>query len=300
MEISRRQNSKRYRRKSSDRMNTEIKNKEAQPFLRWAGSKKKILPQLSEYYGKDYKRYVEPFAGSASLFFKLNPKRAILGDINNDLISTYREIKYRLPRVSRELGKLKKGKRRYYQLRSLDVATLSPAQRAARFIYLNRFCFNGLYRTNMKGLFNVPYGGEKAGNIPSDDALSSCAKVLKKVRLVSGDFAKTIKCVKPGDFVYMDPPFSTKSKRVFTEYDKTIFGEADVKRLRKWMEFLALKKIDFVVSFADCNEGDYLKKDFYSKIISVNRQIAGFASNRTSTKELLISSFPPKHLSRLI
>lgn len=271
-------------------MKTEIKNKEAQPFLRWAGSKKKILPQLSAYYGEKYKRYVEPFAGSASLFFKLNPKRAILGDINNDLISTYREIKYRLPEVARELGNFKRGKRRYYQLRKLDTKTLTPAQRAARFIYLNRFCFNGLYRTNTKGLFNVPYGGDRAGKIPSNDVLASCAKALKKVRLVSGDFAKTVEHVKPGDFVYMDPPFHVEDRRVFKEYNGSLFLKSDLARLKECMDRLDKKKIDFVVSYAKCKEAEILKKGYTAKTVIVKRSIAGFAEKRRNSKELIITN----------
>src|SRR5580658_6327776 len=139
----------------------ELPKQDCAPFLRWAGSKRRLLPTLQTFWTKKHKRYIEPFAGSACLFFAIKPPKAILGDLNPELISTYIEVKYRLPGVLAELAKLPPwNKREYLRLRSLDTATLEPRARAARFIYLNRFCFNGIYRTNLKGQFNVPYSGD--------------------------------------------------------------------------------------------------------------------------------------------
>ena len=127
------------------------------PFLRWAGSKRLLLPNLQKYWTKNHKRYLEPFAGSARLFFALKPSRAILGDLNPCLIGTYLEIKYRLEGVLQELKLLPSpDKEAYIDVRSVNNANLTNAARAARFIYLNRYCFNGLYRTNLLGQFNVP------------------------------------------------------------------------------------------------------------------------------------------------
>src|SRR5436190_23482819 len=109
------------------------------PFLRWAGSKKKVLPRLLSFWKPTYRRYVEPFAGSACLFFRIQPNKAVLGDINKDLISTYVEVKYRVTQVLQELGKLEKGRDNYLNLRCMDVSELSRSEKAARFIYLNRF-----------------------------------------------------------------------------------------------------------------------------------------------------------------
>src|SRR5262249_6483200 len=114
------------------------------PLLRWAGSKRRLIPILRTYWRPDYERYLEPFAGSACLFFCLNPKRAILGDLNHELISTYLEIKYRPDALHERLSKLRPGRSEYKRLRSLDPGRLSGAARAARFVYLNRYCFNGL------------------------------------------------------------------------------------------------------------------------------------------------------------
>ena len=258
------------------------------PFLRWAGCKRQLVPTLSQFWSDRYSRYVEPFAGSACLFFHLVPKQAILGDINRDLIDTYKEIKYRPSVVSSHLRRFPLGKRSYLRLRSLDLASKSSSVRAARLIYLNRYCFNGLYRTNQQGRFNVPYGGTKVGALPSLEMLKQCSAVLKKARLVPGDFEKVLKQTKEGDFVYMDPPFSVKGYRVFNEYDSSVFSREDVERLRNWLTLLDKKGIPFLVSYADSAEADFLRRGFQVKTVTAKRNIAGFADKRVRVNEFLI------------
>ncbi len=187
-------------------------------FLRWAGSKRQILPILSNYWDGKFQRYIEPFAGSASLFFKLRPREAILADLNKDLMRTFKQVKHHPEKVSLALSKLKKGREEYLKLREMKENDLSAADRAARFIYLNRYCFNGLYRTNHAGAFNVPYGGDRSGDIPSGELLKTCSSALKTAQLLLGDFERTLELAVKGDFVYMDPPFSVESRRVFKEY----------------------------------------------------------------------------------
>lgn len=258
------------------------------PFLRWAGSKRQLLPKIIPLIAPDYERYVEPFAGSASLFFSLLPKRALLGDINHELIFTYRQIKKQASEVGHQLGRLRKCKSVYLKLRSTPPATLKPAARAARFIFLNRCCFNGLYRTNHKGQFNVPYGGPKSGQLPTARLLNECAAALARVEFVSSDFELSLKRVRPDDFVYMDPPFSVQARRVFNEYDATIFNRPQIERLRSWMLELRQRRIKFLVSYAASNEAEYLRKGFNSKVVTVRRNIAGFAANRAASDEVLI------------
>jgi DNA adenine methylase len=260
------------------------------PFLRWAGSKRQLVPVLKTYWKSSHERYLEPFAGSACLFFSLSPERAILGDLNADLISTYREVKYRHHGILSRLLKLRRSKWLYSKLRATDPAKLGASARAARFIYLNRYCFNGLYRTNLQGEFNVPYGGAGTGTLPSPDHLRDCANRLRRTRLVSGDFEKVLKHAKRGDFVYIDPPFAIRSRRVFNEYDPATFGVDDIKRLRVWMERLARRRIAFVVSYAESEEADVLRKGFDSQAVSVRRNIAGFVAHRSASKEILISN----------
>ncbi len=264
----------------------------AVPFLRWAGSKRGLVPVLRKYWKPSHKRYLEPFAGSACLFFALTPPRAILGDLNPELISTYLEIKYRLDAVTEELAKLPDASRKHYQrLRAVSPADLNPAQRAARFIYLNRFCFNGIYRTNLKGEFNVPFSGARCGTVPSTIILQNCAKHLKSARIMQGDFEKVLEHAEPGDLVYMDPPFAVRARRVFRQYDPSTFTLNDITRLREWMDYLTAAKINFVVSYAECDEADILKKGFTYQTVTVRRNIAGFATHRAKTNEIMISNF---------
>jgi DNA adenine methylase len=260
-------------------------------FLRWAGSKRQLLPILTEIIGDDFERYVEPFAGSACVFFELVPDKAILGDINAELMHTYIEVKYRVEDVIKQLANWRKSKKRYFELRALEPESLPRAMRAARFIYLNRCCFNGLYRTNREGRFNVPYGGNRSGRIPTAETLRAAAKALKKARLISGDFTKSLKHVQRGDFVYIDPPFSITSHRMFNEYDASTFDAIQLEQLRDEMEKLARRKIKFLVSYADSDEAKILGKAFNFLKVAVRRNVAGFGSDRRTADEILIYNY---------
>lgn len=263
------------------------------PFLRWAGSKRQLIPKLSKYWDADCKRYVEPFVGSASLFFNLTPASAILGDVNAELIGTYQQVKSNLPAVLAELGNMKKSRDDYIRLRATKPFTLRPEQRAARFIFLNRFCFNGLYRTNRAGDFNVPFSGDRTGEIPTAEALKRCSSCLQNAELVTGSFEITLEMVQPGDFVYMDPPFSVMAKRIFNEYDASVFSQRQLDILRDWMLQLNNKGIRFLISYAESEEGNKLSKGFSVETVIVRRNIAGFVANRRQTNELLISNIIP-------
>jgi DNA adenine methylase len=258
------------------------------PFLRWAGSKRQIIPILSEYWKPSSHRYVEPFAGSASLFFHLLPQKALLADINKELILTYRQIKTNLDPVIKELNNFKNDKEQYLRIRSINPRTLSPPVQAARFIFLNRFCFNGLYRTNRQGDFNVPYGGGKTGNIPTVQEFQHYSNVLKNASLLSMDFEQTLRKVREGDFVYMDPPYTIKNRRVFNEYSANSFDHQKIRKLREWLVILSNKNISFLVSYADSDEASFLSKGYNTRQVVVKRNIAGFANNRKIDKEILI------------
>ena len=261
-----------------------------QTILRWAGSKRQLVPLLSEYWHKSKSdRYVEPFAGSACLFFNVMPKDAILGDINGELITTYKQLRKDWGKVFAILKKTRRSKKNYYELRSADPEKISdPSLRAARFVYLNRFCFNGLYRTNRSGQFNVPYSGY--GAIPPEVVFSDSAKLLKNAKLLTADFEETLKCVRKGDFVYMDPPFSVHNKDVFTDYDASKFDLEELGQLREWMLKFDRMDIPFLVSYLESEEAKMLSKGFHKRTVSVKRSIAGFASNRRTAREVLISN----------
>jgi DNA adenine methylase len=261
------------------------------PFLRWAGSKKQILPILSTYWDRSlFSRYVEPFVGSASLFFHITPDKALLGDINPNLILTYHYIKNDYLSVVKNLKTYSPTKEEYYRIRETNLENLDMASRAANFIYLNRYCFNGLYRTNRFGIFNVPYGAGRSGQIPSEEAIRNCSICLQNAELFSGDFEGVLIQAKLGDFVYLDPPFAIKSKRVFNQYNPSIFDHDSLIRLKHWLSRLDKLGVTFLVSYGESEEAYYLSEGFSTKKVSVRRSISGFSESRKKTTELLISN----------
>lgn len=262
----------------------------AKPFLRWAGSKRQLLGRLVEFWPGGDATYIEPFAGSANLFFKLEPCSAILGDSNSGLMEVYEVVRDQPRALHDEFGGWENEERQYYRIRAIDPSTLCKAARAARLVYLNRYCFNGLYRTNAQGHFNVPYGGRKSGSLPTLHELEAASELLSRATLVTGDFTKTVKSAKTGDFVYMDPPFSVQGRRVFNEYGPESFGPSDLKRVRKALKHLDQLGATFLLSYADCPEGETLARGFRQMHVEITRRIAGSTGSRGTAKELLITN----------
>jgi len=219
--------------------------------LRWAESKRQLLPRLAQFWQASDSRYVEPFAGSACLFFHLQPREAVLGDLNTDLMATYRTVRSSPDAVAARLSEMPSADEAfYYKMRDEVTSPLSAPDRAARFIYLNRYCFNGLYRTDLNGHFNVPFGGDRTGLLPSRSQLRKIAYRLRGQTLVNGDFGSTLRHVRQGDFVYLDPPYWVEGRRVFREYSSSVFAEGDLKRLKRWLTHLKERGIAFVLSYA--------------------------------------------------
>jgi len=261
------------------------------PFLRWAGSKRKQLSRLAPFWSPDHERYVEPFAGSACLFFELAPKAAVLGDSNKELIEAYRVVRDEPERLYKRLRRIRRDLATYHRWRHLKPESLDRETRVLRFLYLNRNCFNGIYRTNMDGEFNVPMG-TRLGEYFSRDDLVGCSKLLQKTTLVAGDFIKTLERVRAGDFVYLDPPYAVTSRRIFKEYGKKTFDTADIPRLSESLTAIVKRGADFLVSYADCAEARALALNWYSVRFPVKRHIAGFAGDRKRAYEWLISNRP--------
>jgi DNA adenine methylase len=182
------------------------------PIFRWAGSKRKLLPTLRQYT-PPFVRYVEPFTGSACLFFDLLPRRALLGDVNRELVETYTAVRSSPLRVGQLVAAMPVSKAFYCELRAKDPDAMSVVERAARFVYLNRFCFNGVYRTNRSGKFNVPRG-VRTGSLPTIADFDAWSRILNRATLVRGDFEKCLSKVRSGDFVYLDPPYAEEGSRV--------------------------------------------------------------------------------------
>lgn len=259
------------------------------PFLRWAGSKRKLIPRLRKFWLDDKARYIEPFAGSACLFFSLGPQKAILGDNNAELINLYREVKKAPDEIHRRLVRIPRNSHTYYRWRAKNIAKLDKQTRALRFLYLNHNCFNGIYRTNSAGDFNVPFGSKLARYLTLDE-FTACANALRSAKFVSGDFEKTLEDVGAGDFVYLDPPYALDTRRVFREYGEKAFNVQDVSRLATALTSISERGANFVVSYADCPQSRQLAKNWNSSKFSVRRHIAGFSDHRTSAYEWLITN----------
>jgi len=260
------------------------------PFLRWAGSKRKQIPRLREFWSADYDRYVEPFAGSACLFFSLCPEKALLADKNADLIETFELVRDDPSRVYDRVVAIPRTKERYYLERARNPAKLTPIQRAVRFIYLNRNCFNGIYRTNRSGQFNVPFATSRAGAFVTRDEFIEASKSLQNATLRSWDFGTTLRYVREGDFVYLDPPYAVESRRIFREYGERPFCAKDLCRLSEHLTKIHNRNAAFLISYADCREARALAENWFSYRMRVRRHVAGFAGARRAAYELLITN----------
>lgn len=260
------------------------------PLLRWAGSKRKVVPILAGYWGTTQRRYIEPFAGSAALFFHLRPHRAVLSDINSGLIEAYEVIRERPDDLHEAVARIPQSRSQYYRLRSMRPERLTPFNRVVRFVYLNRLCFNGLYRTNAAGSFNVPYARSRAGFIPPVELFRQCAQALAAVHFRVCDFGTTLSSVRRGDFVYLDPPYTVGNRRVFAQYDRRAFTLRDLERLSTHLVALDRRGASFVLSYADCSEARRLFAKWPTRRIMVRRNVAGFSSARRIAAELVATN----------
>ncbi|MRV75802.1 Dam family site-specific DNA-(adenine-N6)-methyltransferase [Duganella sp. FT92W] len=264
-------------------------------FLRWAGSKKQLGDILENcWYAAQTLggsgRYIEAFCGSASLFFRLKPKAGILIDVNQPLVEMYEVVKTSPRKLSALINEFPIGESFYYELRDSGEYQGSKLSRAARFIYLNRFCFNGLYRTNREGKFNVPFGAGRNGSLPTLDQLLQASQSLRDVRVLNDDFSVIRKNVKKGDFVYLDPPYAKRNHSLDLQYGPDVFGVDDLSRLYSLLEYIDKKGAYFVFSYVQCDEVKEFVKTWAPFEVQVKRTIAADISKRGRATELLISN----------
>lgn len=261
------------------------------PILRWAGSKRYLAKYLLPQFPQIIHRYIEPFCGSASLFFLSEPASSILSDINSELINALELIKSRNKSVMEKYESLPDDREIYYLVRSLEPQALTKTERAARFLYLNRLCFNGLYRTNKSGQFNVPYSGQRNSKLLSREEISDASRLLNSCELRNDDFKTTISRTKKGDFLYVDPPYASKEHNEFCEYDASSFGLQDIQDL--WVELNAADKrgVKFMLSYTECAEISKFSNRWNSTTIQVRRNIAGFAGHRKMAAEVFIKNY---------
>lgn len=218
--------------------------------LRWAGSKRKLLPHLTRLAPLQFERYVEPFCGSLCLFVALKPKTALVGDINEELVHFYKTIKEHAITVARLAHELPDDPDIYYKVRALEPSLLSSPVRAARFLYLNRHCFNGVYRTNNQGKFNVARGMH-GGVVPSEKELLAFGKLLRQVDVRTGDFSTLLNESGRNDFIYLDPPYAGRNIRDRGEYGAGTFKENDIKRLVELVHKVSKRGAKILISYAD-------------------------------------------------
>lgn len=265
----------------------------AAPFLRWAGSKRSHVSALREFVPSSMKRYFEPFLGSGSLFFALEPSVATLGDQLTPLISTYEAVRRDPDAVYEAFRSWPVSKDNYYSVRAL--AADSETQLAAQFIYLNKTAWNGLYRVNSRGQFNVPYGMPKSSNIVSLGALREASGVLLPARLVNQDFEETLADAQRGDFAFIDPPYVTShNNNGFIHYNERIFSWADQERLASLCAELARKGVNVLITNAAHDAVRSLYADFHITEYARRSTLAGDPSKRRAVNELIISSFGAK------
>lgn len=272
----------------------ESENGKAVPFVKWAGGKRSIIGELVARLPKEFKNYFEPFAGGGALFFELYERltAAYLSDINSDLILTYNAIKKDPERLIQLLNKHaeKHSESYYYKIRSQDKSK-DPVEIAARFLYLNKTCYNGLYRVNKKGKFNVPIGSYKNPNIVAQDNIWACHAALQKANAHFRSFDK----ISPskGDFVYFDPPYHPTDDTNFTSYTRLNFTEHDQVRLRDFA--LELHKHGVKVMLSNSNakliNELYKSKPFHLHIVHAPRFVNCKPNGRSNVEEVLITTY---------
>lgn len=283
--------------RNTEQTSREAEDAVASPFLKWAGGKRQLLKRILRAVPRTMRTYYEPFIGGGAVFFGVVAaghrfERAVLGDMNDELIRCYTAIQRDVAGVIAALLEHQYDPQHYYEVRSQQPAGLTDAARAARLIYLNRCGYNGLYRVNSSGLFNVPFGRYKDPVICDAPKLRAVARTLKDVRLIHGDFATTLKGVKAEDFVYLDPPYVPLSATSsFTAYAKTPFDEAAQVRLADKLRELGERKVRALLSNSDCRETRRLYKPLPAEKVSVRRAINSVAAGRGAVSELLVKSF---------
>lgn len=268
------------------------------PFLRWTGSKRWFIKDyIKDFLPKKFCNYHEPFLGGGAVFFYIKQqhneenKRYFLSDTNDDLINTYLQIRDNAESVIKNLKKFNNTSEEYYKIR--DYQPRSPIQKAARFIYLNRTSFNGIYRVNARGNYNVPYGQRKNVDFITEDHLMDISKLLRSVNLEANSFEKSLDNIEKGDLVFLDPPYTVAHENNgFIEYNQKLFSWEDQERLKVMVEDIIKKQAFFVLTNASHISIESLYKDI-AQITTLSRKsiIGGRTKTRGIYNEFVIHNF---------
>lgn len=277
-----------------------MSNSSVAPFVKWAGGKRQLIPQIRERMPEKYNDYYEPFIGGGAVIFDLLPANALINDINKALINTYRIICNESDAFLKEVNRLdndmwEDGKKYYYSIREHYNDKLMRSEYdvelAALFVFINKHCFNGLYRVNGKGLFNVPYNNSRRVSV-DEDVIIATSEYLRGVTIIDGDFEQACKNAKKGDFVFIDSPYAPLNPTSFESYTKEGFDIESHKRLAKLYDELTARGCYCMLTNHNTeliNEL-YGNKDYKIDVVSVKRMINSDASNRVG-EEVIICNY---------
>lgn len=270
------------------------------PFVKWAGGKKQLTKILKEKMPKEYNKYYEPFIGGGALFFEVQPKNAVINDVNKQLLNIYRQLADDSEQVIskiKELDSRQCDKEFYLKMRENYNNKIQKneldAECAALMIWINKHCFNGLYRVNKKGLFNVPYNNKETGSSMNEENLRSIGYYLKSnnIEIIEGDFEQACEAIKPGDFVYFDSPYIPINKTSnFTDYTKDGFSYEDHCRLAKLFKKLDSIGVKVMLSNNNVDLVYELYHGFKINVVDVKRAINSNATRRVG-KEVIITNY---------
>ena len=284
-------------------MQNQLKHKMAvapRPILKWAGGKTQLLEELTAKIPDKFGRYIEPFIGGGALFFAVQPSQGVIADSNPELVNLYRNVAQNVEQVIAYLKTFENTEEAFYEVRGLDYNALAPAHAAARTIYLNRTCFNGLYRVNKKGQFNVPFGRYKNPKICDEENLLAVSQALQGTEIMQGDYKDVLrKTAKRGDFVFLDPPYLPVSQYAdFKRYTKEQFYEEDHRELAD--EVKRLQKIGCHVVLTNSNHPlvHELYEPYEIEIINTRRNISSKAKTRTGEDVIVTVQPYPRFVVR--
>ena len=274
------------------------KNKLVAPFLKWVGGKRQLLNSINDHIPSKISTYYEPFIGAGAVLFHHQPKKAVINDLNTELINVYKVIRDAPQELIEDLKQHKNEADYFYAIRALDrspdYSNLSEIQRASRVIFLNKTCYNGLYRVNNAGEFNAPFGKYKNPNIVNEATIKAVSNYLNTndIKILNSDYADVLKNVRKGAFVYFDPPYHPVSKSAnFTGYNQGGFDARQQERLRNTCNRLHEKGVKFLLSNSDTPLINELYKDYQITLVKATRAINSNAKKRGAVNEVLIKNY---------
>ena len=272
------------------------KNNLVAPVVKWVGGKRQLLDAIQKHVPKKYNTYYEPFLGGGAVLFALQPGKAVVNDINGELINLYRVIKDDVDALIADLQKHKNEADYYYKIREYDrdkqkYASLTPVEKASRLIFLNKTCYNGLFRVNRAGEFNTPFGKYKNPNIVNAAALKAISAFFKQtdITFCNIDFEAAVQSATQGDFVYLDPPYDPVSDTAsFTGYNKGGFNRQEQIRLKRLCDDLHRRKVKFLLSNSATSFIKDLYREYHIEIIQAKRAINSDPDKRGEIDEVLV------------